>query len=675
MHKQVISENLINLLNNRKVLAGVFTTYTFELDFFELDVIPILLDSGIAFSSDDRVKTFQVREALRESGLELEIFYDLPIFRQSAETSPNMEYLCHGVKHHGGAFHAKNIYLLVQDSAEIKSLMFAAGSNNLTRAGWWENIEVQHWVEINQAQNANNLLTQLKADIEYLSALPSCFKDNYALNNIQNYLESITGDGTPVKENVFYFGLRDGSNFNEYLGSIHEKTLGLNTHWTLEIISPFFAENNENELHKVFLELFNVENITLFLPQDQEGTALCEPAYYSYIKKSDHIGWGKWNPEITPSLGMSGNLFRRTHAKIFHFYNAQQAWVFIGSVNLSHKAMHDNVESGFLVKLDHVEPLLAAFSDDKENLKFSINLEHETNPDENQQQEKLPELHLRYDWIKHELTGRTVAAQQFQINIKNPEGKFVVSDWLIKEQEEIYRHDLNELTDILQQGSLVLVSGKNVLNNTIFQEHKVMLQQTGWSHKPINLPSLTTAQILAIYVGMSPERRQIMLMNAEIKSLVLNHACGEMTDYKDEPLHEQFFCEYAEIFHAFRTLKNRLFALENTDKQLDYYLTGCGVDSLPALINQSNQDMDKNDAVRNYLLLLSAKELYGNDKFKSRANVADQLNRVETALSSLKSGNAITLEDNSPKKRKKFFTWFEAQFSKQYIVKTHEGML
>jgi len=96
---------------------------------------------------------------------------------------------------------------------------------------------------------------------------------------------------------------------------------------------------------------------------------------------------------------------------------------------------------------------------------------------------------------------------------------------------------------------------------------------------------------------------------------------------------------------------------------------------LPALINQSNQDMDKNDAVRNYLLLLSAKELYGNDKFKSRANVADQLNRVETALSSLKSGNAITLEDNSPKKRKKFFTWFEAQFSKQYIVKTHEGML
>jgi len=81
MDKYVISEQLSSQINNRKVLAGVFTTFTFETDFFELDVIPILLGSGIPFSSDDRLKTFQVREALRESGIELDVFYDLPVFR------------------------------------------------------------------------------------------------------------------------------------------------------------------------------------------------------------------------------------------------------------------------------------------------------------------------------------------------------------------------------------------------------------------------------------------------------------------------------------------------------------------------------------------------------------------------------------------------------------------
>ena len=40
METDVISNKLSELLNNRDVRAAAFTTYTFEPEFFELEVIP-----------------------------------------------------------------------------------------------------------------------------------------------------------------------------------------------------------------------------------------------------------------------------------------------------------------------------------------------------------------------------------------------------------------------------------------------------------------------------------------------------------------------------------------------------------------------------------------------------------------------------------------------------------
>ena len=112
MDRAVVSDQFKTQIDGRKVLAAVFTTYTFEPEFFELDVIPLLLSEDIPFSSDERVKEFQVREALRDADIPIEVFYDLPVFRQSGERSPRMEYLCHGVHRGNSAFHAKVILLL-----------------------------------------------------------------------------------------------------------------------------------------------------------------------------------------------------------------------------------------------------------------------------------------------------------------------------------------------------------------------------------------------------------------------------------------------------------------------------------------------------------------------------------------------------------------------------------
>jgi hypothetical protein len=670
MDKYVITDQLVRQVDNRKVLAAVFTTYTFEPDFFELDVIPVLLPSGISYSADDRVKTFQVREALRESGLELEVFYDLPMFRASTETSPNMEYLCHGVKYNRGVFHAKNIYLLVKHpETEAISLLLAAGSNNLTRAGWWENIEAQHWLEIKSGQYPTPFIQQLVDEIDMLLQKRSLMAPASALEKIHDYLKSCKANERGEK--VFYFGI-NSDDFFEFIAQTAKSTLARHKNWALEIISPFFAENTQNELHRFFLDHMGVNTIVMLLPTDQEGTALCELAYYQHIKKSDHIIWGKWHPALARALGITGDLFRNVHAKIFHFYNDREAWVFVGSVNFSHKAIHDNIESGFFVKLNQRVPLLEALAETDQIERFKNKLESEPNGDNEEETSELPELHLKYDWITKTLTARTGPGKRILLDVVNSERKSIIDAWLLTETESI-KYDVRCLETLLQQGSLVLVSGSNADTGIRFPEHKILLQQTSWSHKPLDLPSLTAEQILAIYAGMNPERRMMMLLNAKVHALVLKNIGGEITADQDDAMHQQFFCEFAEIFHAFRTLKKRLHtALEYKEfKQLDYYLTGKGVDSLPSLLNQK----DYANPVIYYLLLLSAKEIYEDVGFQLRPKVVEQVQNVDELLMALKSGDAIILEENTAEKRQRFFEWYEAQFFRQYSaqINTDKG--
>ena len=43
MERAVVTERLLELIAEREVQAALFTTYTFEPDFFELEVVPVLL--------------------------------------------------------------------------------------------------------------------------------------------------------------------------------------------------------------------------------------------------------------------------------------------------------------------------------------------------------------------------------------------------------------------------------------------------------------------------------------------------------------------------------------------------------------------------------------------------------------------------------------------------------
>ncbi len=679
MENAVVSDHLETLLADRQVKAAVFTTYNFEPDFFELEVIPLLLPGNTQLSSHASIKLFQVREALRESAVELEVFYDLKIFRENASCSPAMEYPFHGVYRGNNAFHPKLVFILVYDQeTQSDCLLVGAGSNNLTQAGWWDNIEGVHWEMVWPWSTDSGFIERLQADIEWLQSERYLVSNDglSAIDLVAEHLDlclensGISATAKTPPSIVPYYGIAESSEyrgFQAFLENEASQKLSTYNNWTLEIISPYFAEDSHNNLHEPFFDL-GVRQIHLLLPTNQEGVPVCTPEYFNHIEEQPDIHWARWSEPVGRSLGLTGQHFRRLHAKLYHFYNKMQSWVFVGSVNFTHKAFSENIEAGYFVKLPKAGPLLNTIEDTQSFDYFEPPSESAPGNEDTNSSESLPIIDLAYDWRTRTLTGATEKFKSYCINIHRPEGDLAVSEWTLRGKNCCeYDGDLAALEILLKNGSLVKVSGVNQRSNEAFDVHWIMMKQTGWSHKPLDLPEMSPEQILAIYAGMSPDKRQALLMNAHIRKLVLAGQGGDMTLPTDDFVAEEFFSEYAELFHAFRQLRRKLFEAQedNNETLVEYYLTGAGFDSLPTLLDNIMDD-EENRSVTAYLILLCAKEVYQADQFNNYFGVSERLLQVESAISELKDNGSIVLEKNTPEDRTRFFSWFESQFFKAY---------
>jgi hypothetical protein len=201
--------------------------------------------------------------------------------------------------------------------------------------------------------------------------------------------------------------------------------------------------------------------------------------------------------------------------------------------------------------------------------------------------------------------------------------------------------------------------------------------QTGWTHKPIELPDLTPQEILSIYAGLPEAQRRLLLLNARIKTLISQGKGGEVKSADEETGESDFFCEFAEIFYAFKQLRDRLMKyLEDEERygnSIDYYLSGTGADSLPTLEAKASElAQDNSDAVTAYLILLSIREVYDLPRMKGRLNLKTLKSSLDKKLEKLEESNLITLDQGTD--RKQFFTWFRDQFTFPYERMTRVDM-
>ena len=272
MEVGVISKRLEEQVGEREILAAVFTTYVFDPLFFELEVISLLLDNKHpSYVNDSLVKQYLVRDELRKSGMPIEVFYDAPMFAKEQLNSPQMDYLFHGVDLRGPAFHPKLIFLLVKNDKGEEKLLIAAGSNNLTYAGWWDNIECQHWVELGYHDTQRYDLDRFVACLNYLKSKGRQLDENKenrrAINKILKYLDECKGNNK--KGYLCFYGPYDNKipkiDFLSYLKNPAE-LLHSGSTWKVEIISPFFADDVNNTLHDNFLKDPKVKS-SLYLPQ------------------------------------------------------------------------------------------------------------------------------------------------------------------------------------------------------------------------------------------------------------------------------------------------------------------------------------------------------------------------------------------------------------------------
>ena len=675
METKIISDKLGKVIEDGNVKAAVFTTYNFEPEFFELDVIPILLKQDNAYSVDEQVKSHIIRDALMKSSMQLEVFYDAKIFRSEGSQSPQMGYLYHGVNLGNRAFHSKSIYILMHsDEYGQDYLIVGAGSNNLSKSGWWDNIEAQHWEVVWDGEIRGKFKNRLQEDVSWLEdrqgVIPNRHTSGLAL--IKAFLERCHYSHS-AKVSAYY-GLSHKDKHGDFISFLTNQKDSVDNfqNWKLEIISPFFAEDTKNDEHKAFFKL-GVQSIRLLLPMDEENNALCHKDYYLHIKKTENITWARWHDDYVKTLGVGKQPHRRLHAKIYHFYKGRQSWVFVGSVNFTHKALRENVESGFLIKLDKKTELLTGLENEDFN-QFKPPDDIEGESDQSDANTTYPELHLSFDWVKKKLSGRTGDENCYSISLEGPDRKFLVDDWRIESEESMYSGSTELLQSILKNGSFFTAMGNNLIDGQPITPTRVLIQQTGLTHKPVEILNLSPNQILAIFAGMSAERRQLVLANAYIRQLILSGYKTESSTLMEEGSDEQFFCKYAEIFHAFRKFEKQLIGnLEvGKESQVDYYLSGTGVDSLPSLLAKTKEKDGLLDATTTYLLLLSARDIYQNEKFKGRSDIDVQLKELNGRITEIKEGEQIILGESLADKRKDFFTWFEREFGKEYKVQVKE---
>jgi hypothetical protein len=150
-----LSDQLRDRIGARRVRVAVFLTYEFDPAFFEAEILQTLFDHD--WSRNRNVALAQAEDVLRQVD-HLAVYYDQRGIPPAA-SSASLDYRRFGVDRPGGVFHPKNVLLLLGQDDETQkssSLLVLTTSANLTRSGWWENLEAAHIIEI--PENSKSLL-------------------------------------------------------------------------------------------------------------------------------------------------------------------------------------------------------------------------------------------------------------------------------------------------------------------------------------------------------------------------------------------------------------------------------------------------------------------------------------------------------------------------------------
>lgn len=652
MKALTISEAFRAVIGEREVVQAFFTTYSFEPDFFELEVLPLLLGNP-ALSSNESIRYYQLQSLMRQHAGRLAVVYDLSVFDPQLAPRLEVDYLPMRV---GGACqHAKLMVLVVRDcKSKQLSIVLGAGSFNLTKAGWWENLEVGHWVELSEGSAPGNILEPLLDALRFYQArTPSPVLDS--ILNVAIAFQASADD-----PNCSFYFSGNGAAHRHFDTFIAEHT---DTDAALEIISPFFADDGNNRTIIDFLGRY--PSATVLLPLDEQGQALVDRQSVYEALPRDSITWGQWCESIRKSHLDPKSPYRRLHAKIYQAHG-KDPWCFVGSVNLSFKAFRQNVEAGFLLKGGDANPLLVALQAPPDRFKVEVEASSASAAGDLE----MPPICVAFDWQNYLLHTSCKAAGE--LVLLNSTAEALVSVMLNGADDQL--SPAPQLRAHLQGSSLMHARW---LTDAGEAEGTVLVSQRNLFCRPTHLPALDLQALLKIFIGMHESRRLELFGDLAVRLLHASQDDGVQDEFLPEPTSEgsfeSFFAEFSQVNGAFWELAARLDKAEREGdfQTLAYYLKGQQPDSLrkvlASIVGLDSTNKEASLIVR-YLTLLSVTDLL--KRFVAHADEA-LIREAEKALTVLERDELLTQLDGAEGEH--FIRWFKTKFFEPVAAMTRIG--
>jgi len=344
---ETLSDALGGHLGDRRVTHALFTTYALDLEFFETVVMAQLMpDRGQSLSMNSALRRLQMEHLLREQSIPTDVYFDAGVAVPGAPWLPYHLFPMTGSEE----FHGKVVLLRLEDERKDIRWLLGAGSANLSKAGWLQNIETWHFAPpFSLTAVPAGLEPGLQALLAFLRrramALPGGLPPDSATQHLWRELKgaSVSRRHGEAQFGVFLPGGKKSERVYDWIAG----RIGRANGGHAEVISPYFADAQHAGLVQEVRECTGVDTVRVWLPHDPwaalPGTLLLNEAQFEEL--GEVVDWCDLANAGLRAVRDPGRPRRFMHAKILR---VPGKFCFIGSVNFSNKASRLNFEAGFL---------------------------------------------------------------------------------------------------------------------------------------------------------------------------------------------------------------------------------------------------------------------------------------------------------------------------------------
>lgn len=673
IQRQVLSEAFQAAMDGWRLRTAVFLTFRFAPAFFEQDILPVFFD--ISLSQIPQARVLHLADALRVTG-PVAVYYDAGAL-EAGSGPPRTNFDRIGIHHRGGYFHPKNVFLLVEriedhhrgmGKAGDRRLVVAALSANLTRAGWWENVEVAHIESFDEGAQCPFVgdLRDLLGAVRRGSP-QGC--DHAALDAIVGFLRRLNPGEQRLSEGLLLTRMYAGkSDLPTFLDEIAGNRLRRRC---LEVISPYFDETESVKPLQNLLDRFKPRETRLYLPRGVEGDALCSEQYWDAVSKLGAV-WGTLPKDV---VFWTKSRDRNVHAKVYRFFDPsdRRQTFFIGSVNLTNAGFSErgNVESGFLIEVEGSSKSDWWLDTDKKRPSV-FQIRQEADGLENGPGTKLT---LRYNWTTGAAHGIWDDQKQ------SPSLTIAGSGVLLGQLGPLKPRALSQLDDTAAERLKQHLISSSFVTVQIAGEADatILVEEEGALDKPSLLARLPPEEIL----------RYWSLLTDDQKAEFFEEHAGELNDeefakwtglVKAPRLDHSFFAAFAHVYLSFGNLERSIrkaLAAGRHKEALDR-LFGKRFDTLKRLVERL-PEKETPDPVGDYVTLLCALQLLTvikRDEPEFATMARDRftlIDEIEAALDRLRP--AIRLEGSGllHGEHEAFFAWLDRWFLRRAVPASAEA--